>query len=411
MAIITPFCGIRPAPDFAAVLAAPPYDVFTRSEAKAYVVAHPDSFLRIDRPETMFPDHVDMYAPEVYQKGADAFQEMLSSGQYLQDTAPCYYLYELKLQDHVQTGIIGCAAAADYENGIIRTHEKTRKDKEEDRSRHIDILNLQASPVFLTYRSDPLLSELTAAVKKEEPLYHFTGEDGLEHTFYAIFRPDFIEKISACFAGINTLYVADGHHRAASGDAVARSRRTACQAKPHAESEFILSILFPDTDLQLYPYHRIIADANGLSPEQLFTEIKKKCTIISTDPPVLPQKPHEIGMYFHKKWYILKAMESHMAADPVEGLDVAFLQREILNPVLGIQDPRTDSRIRFAGGSLTPEQLAGLTGQTPDGIAFAMYPVSMEEFFRVSDHGLLMPPKSTWFAPKPLSGLILHSLK
>lgn len=417
MAFLKPFCAVRPVSALAPLAAAPPYDVFSRTEAKTYVNTHPDSFLRIDRPETMFPDTADMYAPEVYQKGRETFLKLLSSGAYQKDAAPGYYLYELSTSGHTQTGIVGCTSAKEYESGIIKTHEKTRRDKEEDRIRHIDTLNLQASPIFLTYRNIPELARLIADAKKTQPVYHFTDETNVTHTIWVLDSVHWTEPITEYFTRIPALYVADGHHRAASADAVARKRRVSSQGTPCAgqehsrpESEYLLSILFPDDELKICPYHRIVSGLNGMTAETFLEKAGEKCIIKPAPAPFIPDEPHEIGMYFHGKWYILKIMEKFLIQDPAEGLDVACLQREILKPLLGITDPRTDPRIRFAGGTLSPADLERAADQTPDGIAFAMYPITMDEFFRVADNACLMPPKSTWFAPKPFSGLLLHEL-
>lgn len=411
MAELRPFRAIRPRQDLASRTAALPYDVYSRPEAKEAVKASPLSFLRIDRAETQLSDDVDTYDDRVYEKAKEIFETQLAEGVYLKEEAPCYYLYELVMNGRSQTGIVGCASINDYETGVIRKHENTREDKELDRIRHVEALNAQTGPIFLTYRDRIELRELEAEVRRKQvPLYDFVAEDEITHRIYRIAEPDFISRIHTLFREMNRIYIADGHHRCASAVKVGvRKRQQQPEHISNAEAEYVLAVLFPDSELQIMAYNRVVADLNGMTVPEFLERIKKDFMVETVGKqPVSPSHKGEMGMYLDGCWYRLGF--AYSGADPVKRLDVSILQDRLLLPVLGIADPRTDQRIAFVGGIRGAEELM----RRVDGgmaVAFSMYPTSMEELFAVADAGLLMPPKSTWFEPKLRSGLLIHSLE
>ena len=411
MAVIRPFAGIRPCQEKAAKIAALPYDVYNREEAKAEVVKEPESFLKIDRAETQFPDNVDTYAPEVYQKAHDTLWEMVQNGDFVREEKPCYYIYELTMDGRTQTGIVACASIDDYQNGVIKKHENTRAEKEQDRIRHVDTCNAQTGPIFLAYRADQIINQVVATVKKEAPVYSFTARDGIRHQVWIIAEDAQIETIQNAFASIRNIYIADGHHRAASAVKVGLKRRKEHPDYDGAEEfNYFLSVLFPDEELMILDYNRVVKDLNGMSVAEFLHKVEKifQVTLVSeTD-----RKPAEAGtftMYLDEKWYLCKIPENKIPSDPVESLDVSLLQELLLTPVLGIGDPKTDPRIDFVGGIRGLSELERRC-HTDAKVAFAMYPTSIAQLFAVADAGLLMPPKSTWFEPKLRSGLFIHEI-
>lgn len=412
MAEIRPLRAIRPRKEYASQTAALPYDVYSRQEAKEAVKASPLSFLRIDRAETQLPDEIDTYDPRVYETAKALFYGQLTEGIYFKEEEPCYYLYELVMNGRSQTGIVGCAAIEDYESGVIRKHENTRADKEEDRIRHVDALNAQTGPIFLAYRDRKDLQSLVAQVKEGQlPLYDFTAEDGVQHRVYRIAEPETINRIHTLFGEMKQIYIADGHHRCASAVKVGKQRR---QQMPDCtgeeEFQFFLSVLFPDSELEIMAYNRVVADLNGMSAAEFLEQVKQNFTVERVGrKPVQPGAKGEIGMYLEDCWYRLGVGERR-EEDPVKGLDVSLLQDRLLQPILGIADPRTDQRISFVGGIRGTEELVRRVEEGM-AVAFSMYPTSIEELFAVADAGLLMPPKSTWFEPKLRSGLLIHSLE
>ena len=428
MAQIKPFQGICPRPDLANRIAALPYDVYNRAEAKVAVEKEPYSFLRIDRAETQFGDDIDIYAPEVYQKAHDLLWEMIADGSFQKDDTPCYYIYELTMEGRVQTGLVACAAVDDYVNGVIARHENTRADKEEDRIRHVDICDAQTGPIFLAYRKNDTVCACLNKAKEAEPMFDFTSDDGITHRGWRIADEKLIGEISAAFAEIPRVYIADGHHRAASAVKVSLKRRSeaACDQTQEREYDSFLSVLFSHDELHIMDYNRVVADLNGNTPETFLEKLAVKCEIRENsvmehtceggvcrmeriNVPCKPEKKGQVGMYLNGTWYELTFKAEYCKDDPVEGLDVSILQREVLTPLLGIGDPKTDERISFVGGIRGLSELEKRTDAC-GGVAFAMYPTSMEELFAVADADLLMPPKSTWFEPKLRSGLFIHAL-
>ena len=411
MSDIRPFCAVRPNETFASKIAALPYDVYTRKEAKKEVEKNPLSFLKIDRPETMFPDEMDMYAPKVYQKARKVLEEMIEKGEFIQDETPCYYLYELTRNGHRQTGIVACASIDDYFNGTIKKHENTREEKEQDRIRHVDTLDTQTGPIFLAYRLDAVLKEIIEETKRKTPVYDFISEDKITHRVWVIDESEMMERIQQCFVKINKIYIADGHHRAASAIKVGCKRR-----KEHpgytGEEEFnyFLCTLFAEEELEILDYNRVVKDLNGLSEIEFLEKIKESFEVEEAEEsPYAPKQKKEFGMYLGKKWYKLQIKKEQVSDDVVESLDVSILQNKLLKPILGIKEPGKDNRIIFVGGIRGLKELEHCV-ENGFQVAFSMYPTSMQELFSVADAGRLMPPKSTWFEPKLRSGLLLHKI-
>ncbi|MGN0377783.1 MAG: DUF1015 domain-containing protein [Suilimivivens sp.] len=409
---VTPFKSIRPAGDLASRIAALPYDVYSRKEALAEVEREPMSFLGIDRAETHFPDEVDTYDPRVYEKAKELLNQFIADGSFIIEETPCYYIYELTMDGRSQTGIVACSDIDDYVNQIIKKHENTREDKEIDRIRHVDTTNAHTGPIFLAYRSKAKINEIVSAAKKEVPLYDFTSDDQVTHRVWCISDRETIEKLEKLFEEIPNTYIADGHHRCASAVKVGLKRR-AEYPDYTGEEEFnrFLSVLFPDDQLAILPYNRVVKDLNGYSTEDFIKAVKTAGFHVSFigKEPVSPKEKGSFGMFLDGNWYLLKADNSLLSTDPVEGLDVSILQNHLLSPILGIEDPRTDKRIDFVGGIRGLKELEKRVSEDMR-IAFSMYPTSIEELFTVADAGLLMPPKSTWFEPKLRSGLFIHSL-
>ena len=410
MAIVKPFLCVRPRPDIAARVAALPYDVYSREEAKREVEREPLSFLRIDRAETQFPDSVDTYADCVYEKAGELLQGMMEDGSLVTEPVPCYYVYELAMEGRSQTGIAACASVDDYLSGVIRKHENTRADKEEDRVRHVDACSAQTGPIFLAYRARADIRAITEQAKEGAPLYDFTAPDGVRHRVWRIGGADQVKALEEAFSQIPVLYIADGHHRAASAVRVSLKRREENSGWRGDEPfNFFLSVLFPGDELQIMDYNRAVADLNGLTKEEFLEQVSGRFTVTEAgSQAVRPEKKGVFGMYLDGLWYRLET-KRRLSGDSVEDLDVSVLQDTLLGPVLGIEDPRTDKRIAFIGGIRGLSELERRCGNDMRA-AFSMYPTSIEELFRVADEARLMPPKSTWFEPKLRSGLFIHTI-
>ncbi len=411
MAEIRPFSAYRPAPGLEAKIAALPYDVYNRQEACEVVRENPESFLAIDRAETGFGPEVDTYAPEVYERAAKLLRDRIEEGKFIREEKPCYYIYQQTMDGRSQTGIVACASIDDYCNSVIKKHENTRADKEQDRIRHVDTCNMQTGPIFLAYRASGVLKEIIADTKIEEPVYDFTSEDGIGHKVWIIEDDKRISDIYEEFSRIPAVYIADGHHRCASAVKVGLKRR---EENPgytgEEEFNYFLSVLFPDEELHIMDYNRVVRDLNGYHIEDFLTEVARNFQVEKKGPePFRPGRKGEFGMYLEGQWYCLRAKEEILSQDAVDGLDVSLLQKHLLEPVLGIQDPKTDKRIDFVGGIRGLEELERRV-HTDMKVAFSMYPTSIGELFAVADDGRLMPPKSTWFEPKLRSGLFLHTL-
>ncbi|MBQ8592323.1 MAG: DUF1015 domain-containing protein [Lachnospiraceae bacterium] len=412
MARVLPFRAIRPKSGLEDKIAALPYDVYNREEAKTEVTREPYSFLKIDRAETQFDDSVDTYADVVYEKAKEILWNMIESGEFVQDDTPCYYVYELIMDGRSQTGITACASIDDYMNNVIKKHENTRADKEVDRIRHVDTCMAQTGPIFLAYRSNEVINSYISQTKIETPIYDFTSPDGITHRVWVIRDAEAIAAIGQAFADMQDIYIADGHHRCASAVKVGLKRR---EAKPEydgtEEFNYFLSVLFSDDQLMIMDYNRVVKDLNGHTAEEFLQKVEGifDVSLIGTKA-YRPVAKGEIAMYLSGIWYKLVIREEDRLEDPVEGLDVSILQKKLLDAVLDIKDPKTDKRIDFVGGIRGLQELERRA--TSDCVlAFAMYPTSIGELFAVADAGMLMPPKSTWFEPKLRSGLFIHSIK
>ena len=447
MADIRPFRAVRPAPDLVALVAALPYDVYTREEAAAFVKGKPLSFLNIDRPETMFGPGYDMYAPEVYEAAAQRFRGQKAEGVYLQDEAPCYYIYEETMDGRTQTGIAALSSVDDYLQGVCKKHENTVEEKEQDRIRHVDALSAQTGPIFLSYHGTEEIRALVGAWKEEHaPVYDFVSDDGIGHRVWVVDQEETVAELSRLFALVPGTYIADGHHRAASAVRVALKRREAAKAAGMPEEEirsaefnYFLSVLFPDEELRILAYNRVVKDLKGQTASDFLEKLEEKfeirmtslhCRVQDAEDLLCPQEKYEMGMYLNGRSYKIRPRQELIDAvsgDPVRSLDVSVLQENVLAPLLGIGDPRTDHRIRFIGGirglgtlveeveRYTAENAAegaktgvDIEAEKGPAVAFAMYPTDIKELFKVAAAGLLMPPKSTWFEPKLRSGLFIH---
>ena len=410
-----PFPCIRPVPEHAAEVAALPYDVFDRAEARAAVAGRPRSFLNIDRPDTQFAPKQDMYAPEVYARAAELLHERIEDGTYVEDRNLAYYIYELAWEGRTQTGIVTVCSVDDYETGTIRRHELTRADKERDRIEHIRALGCQTGPIFLTFRDQPVLDMIVGAAKASTPLYRFTDEEHVTQTVWEVVRRDAVDALRAMLDQVPCAYIADGHHRAASAVQVARELREQAKADGTFTGKepfnYFLSVLFPASQLAILPYNRVVFDRGGLSASGLIEAVRSAGFAVErAEGPVEPAASGEFGMFTDGSWYRLRAEGAapDTDADPVSRLDVSVLQTRLLEPVLGIADPRQDARIGFVGGIRGTDELERRAGA--DGVAFTVCATGIDQLLAVADADLLMPPKSTWFEPKLRSGLFIHRI-
>ena len=413
MSLIHPFRGLRPRADLSTRVPSLPYDVMSSAEARQMAAGNAESFLHVIKPEIDLDPDVDLYDDRVYAKGLENLQRFIADGVLVADDAPYLYLYQQRMGDHEQFGIMACASAAEYDADLIKKHEHTRPDKEADRTRHVDDTSANAGPVFLTYTARPDIDGLVADVARKTPDVDFVAEDSIGHTLWVIRDSATIEKLVAAFGKVEALYVADGHHRSASAAAVARRRR---EANPdhtgEEEYNFFLAVLFPHNQLQILDYNRVVVDLGEHSPESLLAALGERFDVRPTAEPK-PAQVHDFAMYLAGQWYTLTAKAGTFPADdPVASLDVAILQDNLLAPLLGVGDPRKDKRIDFVGGIRGLGELEKRC-DAPGGaaVAFALYPTTIEQLLCVADAGQIMPPKSTWFEPKLRSGLVVHLLK
>ncbi len=418
MAKVKPFRGLRANPDLVAKIAAPPYDVLDSDEAREMANGNEFTFLHIGKPEIDLPPELDVHDEKVYQKALENFQTFIKKGWLKQDEKDCYYIYRQQMGDHVQIGIVAASSVDDYENNIIKKHELTRKDKEDDRTLHVYTTKSQSGPVFLTYKAEPKIDALvTDHMNNNKPVYDFKTTDRIEvkHTFWIIDEPGTIEKLRSYFSVIPVLYVADGHHRSA---AAMRTRALMkAENKAHTGNEeynFFLSVIFPHNQMFIMDYNRIVKDLNGLSIESFMKTIGEKFDlkeISESGKPYHPENVHDFGLYINKKWFKITAKKgSFDEKDPIKSLDVSILQENLLAPVLGIGDPRTDKRINFVGGIRGLGELEKNVDSGNYAVAFAMHATTIEQLMAVADAGQIMPPKSTWFEPKLRDGLCTHLL-
>lgn len=411
MADIRPFPAIRPALGMEEKIAALPYDVYSRAEAKEAVKNNRDSFLNIDRAETQFPDEVDTYADCVYEKAKELLWNMVKDGRLIRDEKPCYYIYQLEMNGRAQTGLAACCSVDDYNHQVIKRHENTRADKEVDRIRHVDTANAQTGPIFLAYHHNHKLHLIIQRNQQKKPVYDFKAEDGIFHRMWIVDEETDVKGIADAFREMDSIYIADGHHRCASAVKVAMNRRSMFPEDGENEAyNYFLSVLFPDDELAILDYNRVLKDLNGMKEEELIQRLKKHFFVErAPEAPYKPKKKGEFGMYLAGQWYVVTAKEDILSTDAVDGLDVSLLQTYVLNELFGIKDPKTDKRIEFVGGI---RGLKELEKRVLEGgaCAFSMYPTSIQELFAVADEGRLMPPKSTWFEPKLRSGLLIHDI-
>lgn len=412
MAVLKPFQAIRPKKGLEEQMAALPYDVYNRAEAKVVVDKNPLSFLAIDRAETQFGDDVDTYADCVYDKAKEMLWDRVAKGEYIQEDKKCYYIYELVMDGRSQVGIVACASIDDYQNNIIKKHENTRADKEVDRIRHVSTCEAQTGPIFLAYRSNSVINDIVAKKREEAPLYDFVADDGIAHKVWVIDEADSLAAIEGAFAGMNEIYIADGHHRCASAVKVGLKLREENPSYNGSEEfNYFLSVLFPDDQLMIMDYNRVVKDLNGNSEEEFLSKLEEIFDVANIgNQAQYPGKKGEISMYLFGEWYRLSVKKEYTSEDPIDGLDVSILQNTVLGPILGIDDPKTDKRIDFVGGIRGLKELERRVAEDCK-VAFAMYPTSINELFNVADAGLLMPPKSTWFEPKLRSGIFIHSIR
>ncbi len=414
MAIFRPFKAIRPVPEYASKVAALPYDVMNSAEAAEMVKGNPYSFLHVDKAEIDLPEGTDLYSEQVYLKARENMDKLVSDGICKQDEEPKFYIYRQIMNGRSQTGLVGCVSIDDYINNIIKKHELTRADKEADRINHVDYCDANTGPIFLTYRPNGDIAAILADWKENHaPVYDFVTDDGIANTVWVIDCPELIAKIAELFAGVDYLYIADGHHRAASAVKVGLKRRE--QIPDYNGSEefnYFLAVLFDCDELEIMDYNRVMKDLAGNTPAEFIEKISKNFDVEEIgENAYKPEKAHTFGMLLEGKWYKLTARENTFdAADPVAALDVSILQNNLISPILGIEDPRTDKRIDFVGGIRGLGELERRANEDMC-LAFSMYPTTLKELMDIADAGKLMPPKSTWFEPKLLSGLFIHKLK
>ncbi len=412
MAILKPFKAIRPTVDKADKVGALPYDVMNSDEAREMVKGNPYSFLHVDKAEIDLPRDTYIYDESVYEKAKENLEKLIADGVLVEDSKPMLYIYRQVMNGRAQTGLVGCTAVDDYINNVIKKHEFTRADKEADRIHHVDTLNANTGPIFLTHRENKTVSKIVSDWKESHtPVYDFICEDGVSQTVWVIDDDETVNKLVSEYANIPYLYIADGHHRCASAVKVGQKRRGEGEYDKNAEFNFFLSVIFPCDELKIMDYNRVIADLNGLTEKEFFNALGDKFTVtLVGENAYSPKERHEFGMYLGGNWYSLKAKQEFIdETDPVLSLDVSILQNSVIAPILGILDPRTDKRIDFVGGI---RGLSELERRVNNGmkLAFSMYPTSLTELMNIADAGKVMPPKSTWFEPKLLSGLFIHKL-
>lgn len=402
MATIKPFAALRPKHELAAQICELPYDVMSSDEARQMAAGNPLSFLHVSKPEIDLPPGTDTYSLEVYAKGKENFQKLISQGSIKQDAQPAFYLYRQVMGKHSQTGLVAAAGCQEYLDGIIKKHEFTRPDKEDDRVRHIEALDSQTGPVFLTYRASAAFDEFVAKKISEAPAVDFTGKDGVRHSSWTVSDADGISFIQAQFAQIPFLYIADGHHRSAAAARVFQTRKGA------GDSGRFLSVIFPHNQMQILPYNRVLKDLNGLTPADLLKKLGEVFDIIRMGT-ATPTRKHEMGIYMNRRWHTLTFKRKLTTGnDPIEQLDVTLLQKLVLAPLFGIDDPRTSKQINFVGGIRGTAELEKLVNSGEYACAFSMFPTSIEDLMTIADAGGIMPPKSTWFEPKLRDAMFCH---
>ncbi len=410
MATIRPFKGYRPKPELCSKIAALPYDVMTSKEARVMVKDNPLSFLHIDRAEIDLPENVGIYSDAVYKKAAENLERLMSES-YLQDEKPVYYIYELTMGDHTQTGLVVCTSIDEYLDNTIKKHELTRETKEADRIKHVDACNAHTGPILMAYRAEEEIDNIIAKAKNKNPIYNFVSDDGVGHKVWVINEDESISELTEKFKGVDSLYIADGHHRNVSAVKVGLKRRGEGEYDKDAEFNYYLSVLFPDNQLKIMDYNRVVTDLNGYTEEEFLLKIREICNVVSCGYGYKPEKKHTFGMYLNHTWYRLSLKDNLLKTkEIIASLDVSILQKFILTPILGISEPRTDKRIDFVGGVRGLGELEKRVNSNEMRVAFSMYPTSIEELMTIADEEKVMPPKSTWFEPKLRSGIFIHKI-
>ena len=412
MAVFRPFKAVRPLPEQAHLVASRPYDVLSSSEARREAEGNPLSFLRVIKPEIELPISIDPYSDEVYEKGAEVYNTFKKDDVLVQDSSQNFYIYRLTMEGRTQTGLVGCCHFEEYFEGKIKKHELTRVAKEEDRVKHVDTLNANAEPVFFSYRANQEIDSMLENLVLEKPVYDFVAADQIRHELWIIDNASLVSKLEKLFSDIPYLYVADGHHRTAAAARIGERRKK--QNPDHTGDEeynLFLAVLFSDQELEIFDYNRVIKDLNGLSPTEFIEKISGKFSLLQeSEKAIRPLQKGDFSVYLDKNWYLFSPLSREFDNDPVKNLDVSYLSDYIFEPILGISDQRTDDRIDFVGGIRGLEELARRVDSGDMAVAFALFPVSMDELLNVADEGKIMPPKSTWFEPKLRSGLFVHEL-
>jgi len=411
MSLIRPLRGLRPKAEFATDVVAPPYDVLNTEEARQRAAGRPHSFLHISKPEIDLPEGTNPFDASVYQKGADNLSKLVNEEILIREDKPVYYAYRLDMNGHKQVGLVAVASVKDYDSNRIRKHEYTRPEKEDDRVNQIDALNAQTGPVFLTYRQDNTVDDIVNKVMGETPLYDLTADDGVQHTIWVIDDEKDIAELTATFDAMNCLYIADGHHRSAAASRVAALRNKGKKSNDDQNHDYFLTVIFPDNQMMILDYNRVIKDLNGLSKDEFLRQCAENFEVQASDQEVKPEKPNVFGMYLDNQWYRLVIKENLIPQDdPVRRLDVSLLQNNLITPILAIDDPRRDKRIDFVGGIRGLGELEKRVKSGEMQVAFALHATQLSDLMAVADAEEVMPPKSTWFEPKLADGLISHVL-
>ncbi len=415
--IIRPFCAWRPKQGLAAQVSALPYDVMNTEEAREMVKGNPLSFLHVDKAEIDLDPSLSPYSPAVYEKAKETLQKMKDEGVYVKEAKPCLYIYRLTLNGRSQTGLVACTSVDEYLSEKIKKHELTREDKEQDRIKHLDYCNAHTGPIFLTYRAKAEISAILEKQIQKKPVEDFVAEDfgvSVQNTIWIIEEPEAIDSLVTQFEALENFYIADGHHRNASAVKVALQRRQAAGNETAEDGEYnqYLSVIFPDNQLEILDYNRIVKDLNGLSVDEFIAKLEVIFDVEKKESPYKPESLHSFGMYVAGSWYKLSCKDHVISSDPIKSLDVSILQNEVLDPILNIKDLRTDKRIDFVGGMRGLQELSMRVDQTTESeaVAFALYPTQLSQLMEIADVGGIMPPKSTWFEPKLRSGLFIHDL-
>ena len=413
MAVFKPFRAYRPIPNKAGAVASRPYDVLNSSEAREEVSGNPDSFLHVIKPEIGLNEDVNPYADKVYKQGADVFAEFIEKGILFQDSKPHFYIYRLTMNNRTQTGVVGCCHFEEYYEGKIKKHELTRTAKEEDRVKHVAALNANSEPVFFSYRESIQINNLICQIVSEPSEYDFVADDQVRHELWVVKDEPMIANFESLFEEVPVLYVADGHHRTAAAARIGQQRKESNPSHTGAEEyNLFLAVLFSDQELEIFDYNRVIKDLNGLTEDEFITKLKKICVLVNESiDPIKPSIKGDFSVFINEKWYSFRPIDKIDNNDPILDLDVTYLSSKIFDPILGIKDQRKDERIDFVGGIRGLKELEKRVNSGEMTVAFALYPVSMDELLAVADAGEIMPPKSTWFEPKLRSGLFIHDLE